>query len=1055
MTPRLRDNGAIAWMARNAVAANLLMLLLIFGGIFMLFKIEQEYLPEIEPDLATITVALPGATPEEVEQSIVLAIEEELRSVQGIATIAATASEGSAQITAEVGTDRSRELVYNDIQQALDRVTSLPDDAEDPVATLQPRRRSVIEIHIFGDTTERSLRMAAEQVRTKLLQQDEISQVDLVNVRERQIHIEISQTALLAHGLTLSDVAATIRRTALDRAGGTLETVGGDLLLRMADRRDEAFDFGNIPLIADVRGPLVRLRDIAVVRDGFDDSNKRASFDGKSAIEINVFRVGEETPISVADTTRRVLPEAMAALPDGIDAVILNDRSKYYRDRMELLTRNGAIGLCLVLLILSLFLELRLAFWVALGIPTAFMGTLLLLPWTGVSINLVSMFAFILALGIVVDDAIVAGENIHEYRQRGMAFLEAAIQGARDIAVPLSFSIMTNIAAFIPLALVPGWMGKFWIVIPIIVALAFLMSWIEALFILPAHLAGEGKGALSRISSAVFGPLYRGIIAPTQQFFSSGLAWFIANVYGPALRVAMNWRYTTVALMILILAVTVAWPLSGRMGWGLFPPVPRDYSKAVVTMPVGTPLATTIAAQRHVVDAANAVIAENGGDELGIGVYAEIDGTKVDLRAYLQDPDIRPIGTREFTSLWREAVGKVPGARSIRFESSWGGPGGSSLEIRLSHSDTAVLEQAAARLATLLNDFDHVRDPDDGFSPGKIELAYSLTEEGRSLGLTAEDVAAQVRAAFFGVEALSQQDGRNEVTVRVRAPRSERRSEADIEGLLLRTPDGGVVPLYEVANVIRGRADAAIVREDAQRVVTVSANVEPRDKTNQILAAATEDLLPQLQADYPGLGYSLQGRQAAQRDTMLSFIPSVALTLVIIYGLLAIPFKSYAQPAIIMMSIPFGFVGAIVGHLIMGMGLSIISIFGIIALSGVVINSGIVMIDYANKARAAGASAYDAVWRAGMRRFRPILLTTMTTFCGLAPMIFETSRQAQFLVPMAISLGYGIVFATVIVLFLIPSLYMIFDDIRWLANPPRAKDPDIDPKPKLPPVAAE
>jgi multidrug efflux pump subunit AcrB len=1028
MSPHLRSAGPVSWMARHSVAPNLLMLVLILGGIFMSTKIKQEYLPATDRDTVTVAIALPGATPEEVEQSIILAVEEELRSVQGIEKLVATANEGSASVVAELSTGRDRRLVYNDIQQAVDRVTTFPEDAEEPQVTLDARRREVVELHLYGEVDARSLRMAAEHVRNTLLQQSEISQVDLEGSRDLEIDVEISRAALRAHGLTLSGIAATIREAALDRSGGTLETRGGDVLLRLADRRDAANEFALIPLIADRRGTVLRLGDVAEVRPGFEDGNMVSTFDDKPSIRLNVFRVGDETPITVSDAVKRALPGAMATLPEAIQVVTLRDRSNYFRDRMNLLLKNGFIGLILVLFVLSMFLEYKLAFWVAVGIPTAFLGTLLFLPIFGASINLVSMFAFILALGIVVDDAIVAGENIYEYLERGMSRIDAAIQGARDIAVPLSFSILTNIVAFIPLALVPGVFGKFWVVIPVVVSIAFLLSWIEALFVLPAHLANVSRRDPDKPVN---------LLIRCQQRFTSGLAWFIRWIYGPLLRVAMNWRYATTALMAAALAITLAWPLTGRMGWGLFPSIPRDYSQATVTMPVGTPLETTLGVRDSMVDAAKQVVTANGGEQLGRGVYTLINGTRISLRAYLQPDGIRPLPTREFTNKWRETAGTLSAARSVRYESAFGGPGGGNgIEIRLSHSDVAVLSRAAGILARRLGEFGPIRDPDDGFTPGKAQLEFRLNEAGRSLDLTSDEVARQVRAAFFGVEALAQQDGRNEVTVRVRLPEIERRSEADIETLLIRTPDGGEVPLYEVAEVERGRADAVIAREDGMRIVTVSANVQPADQTNQVLAVVTADILPRLAEDYPGLGFSLEGRQATQRDTMSSFMTfSIPLALIIIYGLLAIPFRSYVQPAIVMTAIPFGFAGAVIGHLIMGMSLSIISVFGIIALSGVVINAALVMIDYANKAQAAGATPFEAIWRAGIRRFRPILLTTMTTFGGLAPMIFETSRQAKFLIPMAVSLGYGIVFATVVVLFLIPCLYLILEDLRSLVNP--------------------
>ncbi|MBK0398101.1 efflux RND transporter permease subunit [Limibaculum sp. M0105] len=1034
MNTRLRQSGPIAWMARHAVAPNLLMLFLILGGLGFTTLIRQEVFPSYETDTITIRVPLPGATPQEVEEGVILAIEEELRSIQGIDTLTATASESLAKVVAELGTDRDRRLVYDDVRQAVDRITTFPEDAEEPTVSLDIRKRNVVEIQLYGEVDERSLRMAAEMVRNRLLDEPEISQVELSGARDLEIEVLVPRAALRAYGLTLLDVGTTIRRAALDRSGGTVETAGGDILLRVADRRDLPSEFAEIPLIADPRGTVLRLGDVARIRHGFADADLASSYNGKRSIRVDVYRVGEETPIGVSDAVQRALPEAMAALPAGIDAAIVDDDSDIYRARMELLIKNGFMGLLLVLLVLSLFLEFKLAFWVAMGIPTAFLGTLIFLPVLDVSINMVSMFAFILALGIVVDDAIVVGENIFEYLQRGMSRIDAAIQGARDIAVPLAFSIITNIIAFLPLALVPGAFGKFWLVIPLVVASAFLLSWIEALFVLPAHLAGVARRDPSRRP---------GIGARIQMTFSGLLASFVERVYGPLLRVAMGWRYTTVALMAGVLAIAIAWPMSGRMGFGLFPSVPRDYASASVTMPVDAPFETTLAVRDRMVAAAHEVVAAHGGEDLATGISALVNGARIDLRIYLQPPGVRPLPTAEVASLWREAAGEIPAARSMRFESSFGGPGGQSgIEFQLAHTDVDTLAGAAAAFKARLEEFGAIRDAEDGFTPGKTELAFRLTEAGRAAGFTAESVAAQVRAAFLGLEALRQQDGRNEITVRVRLPAEERRSEHDVETLILIGPDGSEAPLYEVATVERGRADSIINRENGRRVVWVSANVEPTEETIRIVAAATTEILPALQRDFPGLGWQLAGRQDTQAEVMGSFALSMSVALVMIYVCLAIPFRSYVQPAIVMTAIPFGFAGAIAGHLIMGISLSIISVFGIIALSGVVINAALVMIDYANKLRASGAEPFDAMWRAGMRRFRPILLTTLTTFGGLAPMIFETSRQAQFLIPMAVSLGYGIVFATTIVLFLIPALYMILEDLRGLVHPssqPRAR----------------
>ncbi|MBY8975129.1 efflux RND transporter permease subunit [Rhodobacteraceae bacterium NNCM2] len=1078
MTSRLRPGGPVAWMARHSVAPNLVMLLLIVGGLFMSTQIKQEYLPASDPDIVTVTVVLPGATPEEVEQSIVLALESELRDVTGIDELSAAANEGSASVTLELSGERSREQVYADVVQAVGRITTFPDDAEEPQIALAARKREVVELHLVGDVDPMSLRMAAERVRTQLLQHPDISQVELAETNEMEIHIEVPRSALLAYSTSLEEVAEKVRRASLDRSGGTLETRGGDLLLRMSERREALKEFAMIPVIADRRGTVVRLGDIAELRQGFADDGSSSTFDGKPSIRINVYRVGDETPIKVSEAVRGKPPPTrmeqawidtkrmlfgiepkverptgldtiMATLPEALEVVVLNDRSVNFKERMQLLLKNGFFGLLLVLVVLSLFLEFKLAFWVAVGIPTAFLGTLLFMPWFGFSINMVSMFAFILALGIVVDDAIVAGENIYEYLERGMSRIDAAIHGARDIAVPLSFSILTNIVAFIPLALVPGTFGQFWIVIPFVVSIAFMLSWVEALFVLPAHLAAVKR----RKEGDSGGPLIW-----IQKKFSGGLNRFIESVYAPLLRVSMRWRYATVALMIAILLIVMAFPLSGRMGWGLFPQIPRDFSAAKIFMPVDASFETKKIVRDRAASAAARVVAANGGDQLSQGIYTNIENDRILIEVHLQPDGIRPITTAKFTELWRAEAGSAPEARFSSFESSFGGPGSSNgIEIKLSHPDVDVLATAAGQLAAELAAFGPVRDPNDGFTPGKEQLEFRLTEAAHSLDLSPEMVGGQVRAAFFGVEALAQQDGRNEVTVRVRLPIDERRSEGAIEQLLIRTPDTGDVPLFEIATVERSRASANITREDGLRRVTVTANVDPPDEVNQVLSAVTGEVLPRMTDDYPGLSYELGGRQATQKETLDSFVYfTIPLALVIIYGLLAIPFRSYVQPAIVMTAIPFGAAGAVIGHMIMDMSLSIISIFGIIALGGVVINAALVMIDYANKTVTAGASPFEAMWRAGQRRFRPILLTTLTTFGGLAPMIFETSRQAQFLIPMAVSLGYGILFSTAIVLFLIPCLYLILDDIRWLINPPSPESPAKErPVVDAPSLAAE
>ncbi|MDH3444935.1 MAG: efflux RND transporter permease subunit, partial [Deltaproteobacteria bacterium] len=843
--------------------------------------------------------------------------------------------------------------------------------------------------------------------------------------REFEIHIEVPQARLREHNITLEDVARTVNQAALERGGGSIKAQAGEILLRVQERRDWAREFADIPLIAGASGAVVRLGDVANVKEGFENSDRFAAFNGERAIGIAVDRVGDQSPTGVSNAVRAAMPEIVANLPPSIRVAIQNDDSQIYRERLELLLKNASLGLILVMAVLSLFLQFKLAFWVTMGIPTAFIGTFVFLPNLDVSINMISMFAFILALGIVVDDAIVAGENIYEYRQRGMGLMEAAICGARDIARPIGFSILTNIVAFIPLWLVPGGFGKIWAVIPAVVATTFIISWIEALFILPAHLAHVKNTERGRISA---------LLNDAQQRFSRGFNGFIDKNYGRALTVAIRQRYLTVALAIGILILVLAFPMSGRMGFILMPQVESDFALASGTLPVGSPSRETTALRDRLVAAGQSVIDEHGKSSLGSGIFALVDENRVEVRAYLAPAGKRPLSTARVVQLWREKTGDIPGLEMLRFASDSGGPGGGpSVSVEISHRDIAMLEQAASEVAARLAEFGSTKDVDDGFTPGKSQLDFQLTEEARSLGVTAAEIARQVRNAFYGAEAIKQQRGRNEVTVLARLPAVERGSESDVENLVLRTPAGGEVPLYQVARVNQGRAYTEITRRNGRRTVTATANVEPIGDTSRILAALTQEVLPELTTKYPGLTYSFEGSQADMRDAIQSFLYSVTLALLGIYILLAIPFRSYAQPLVVMTAIPFGVVGAIIGHMIMGYNLSIISVMGMIALGGVVVNDALVMIDFANQRRDEGANAFEAIQQAGLRRFRPILLTTLTTFGGLAPMIFETSRQARFLIPMALSLGYGILFSTAIILVLIPCLYLIVDD--WTPAP--------------------
>ncbi len=1018
---RERGRGPIAWMVHNRVTPNLLMLFLVLGGLFMTSRIKQEVFPEYDLDRVTVSVSYPGASPEEVEQGIILAVEEAIRGIDGVKELQATAAEGNGRVNAELLEGIDQQRVYQDIKQEIDRITTFPDDAEEPQVTLATRRREVLNLQFYGDVSETALRETVEQVRDRLLQTPEITQVELDGARDYEVLVYVSRENLRAFSLTLADVAARISASSIELPGGTVETSGGDILLRVKDRRDWGREFAGIPIITTADGSVVTLGDIASVKEGFEDADRQAFFNGKRSMGMEIYRIGDQTPIGVSDAVRKTMVGIEADLPDAIDWTINNDRSDIYRQRLELLLKNAFIGLTLVLIVLSLFLEFKLAFWVTMGIPISFLGGLLFLPVMGVSINMISLFAFIVALGIVVDDAIIAGENIYEYRQKGMNFAQAAIAGARDVSSPIAFSILTNVVAFLPLYFIPGTIGKVWQVIPLVVITVFLISWVECLVILPAHLAHTKSKPTSRLTARLH---------EWQQGFSRLVLRFIDKVYGPALDFCLRWRALTVAVGLATLLLIGSYALSGRIGMILMPRVEADLALVTAVLPVGSAADKAVALQKQLVDAMKEVAAENGGDRLLEGILSQIDENQVVVRAYLTKPGVRPMNTAQVAGLWREKTGTPIGLDSLRFESDRGGPGsGAALTVELSHRDIAILDQASAALAERLDEFANIKDVDDGYTPGKQQFDFRIKPEGQSLGLTAREVARQVRNAFSGAAALKQQRGRNEVTVRVRLPETQRASEYDVEQLMIRTPAGTFVPLVDIAEMERGRAYTTITRRDARRTVTVSANVEPIGETGPILATLNSTILPQLARDYPGLSYGYEGRQADFKESLQSLIGGFALAMLGIYFLLAIPFKSYTQPLIVMVAIPFGMIGAVLGHLFMGYNLSLMSMMGIVALSGVVVNDSLILIDYANRRRSGeGEPPLTAIHSAGKRRFRPIILTTLTTFGGLAPMIFETSRQARFMIPMALSLGFGILFSTVVTLVLVPCLYMIIED---------------------------
>ena len=1080
-------SGPIPWMTRNAVAANLLMAVLVIGGLVMARGVKQEVFPEFTMEFVRIQVVYPGASPSEVEQGIVLAIEEAVRGVDGVKRVTSGASEGSGSVWVELQLGADQDRVTADVKNAVDRIQSFPDDAERPIVSQLSNRREVVSVAIYGDVSDRILKDLGETFRDRVLDSPNVTLAEISGVRATEISIEVPQDTLRTHGLTLEGIARTISQTAVQIPAGSVKTPGGDVLLRTDERRDLGREFEDIAVVSGPMGADVRLGDIATIVDGFADVDKYSLFDGKPAVVVNVMRVGDQTPLTVAASVLEARRAFDATLPAGVATAVTSDWSEAYRDRMQLLLDNAFIGFFLVLLVLALFLELRLALWVTLGIPISFAGAMILLPAAGVSINMISLFAFIVTLGLVVDDAIVVGENIFEHRARGRSWMEASIVGAQEVSQPVIFAVLTTIVAFLPMFLVPGFMGKLFGVIPSVVVSVLLISLVESLFVLPAHLShepGARRRGVIKVAAMFFGVLLLPLrpllwlLEGLRRICSGALQWWIDNPYQVILTASLRWRYATVAVGFMSLLTCIGFIAGGHIDFSFMPRIESDRVTARALLPFGTAAARTADVQDRLIVAAKQAFADLGGeDEHSRGIYAQLGtgipgggpvsmtrdlagGHLTSVQVRLVESGLREFSATQFADAWRAAFGEPLGLDVLTFNSSLAAGGGSAVDVQLRHRDIRVLERAAKEVAGELSSYTGVFDIDTGFSRGKPQIDLAVREDARSLGVSTQDLARQARSAFFGAEAVRQQRGRDEVRVYVRLPKSERVSEHDVEELLVRTPRGHEVPLGVAAHVERGYADTSISRTDGSRAINVTADVDQtKANANKVLASLRTEFLPVLVARHAGLSYSLEGENREQAEAMKNLGAGYVIAMIIIFALLAVPFGSYIQPIVVMVAIPFGILGAVIGHLLMGFELSVISMMGIVALSGVVVNDSLVLVVAANRFRADGEPTIDAIRLAAMRRFRPILLTSLTTFFGLLPMIFETSVQARFLIPMAVSLGYGVLFVTFIVLGLVPSLYLIVEDGRHLMGLPdryaREDDADLDGGPLDGPAPAD
>lgn len=1050
----------IAWFAANGVAANLLMIVVVVGGLLTLPNVRQEVFPEFDLNYISVSVPYPGAAPEEVEKAITSRIEERIASIEGIEKITSSAAEGAGAVTIEVMPRADIRSVLDEVKNRVDAIDTFPDDAEEPLVRQVEVRHHVVSIAVHGkNADELALKQIAEHVRDDLTSTAEITQVELSSARPYEVSIEVSEDAMRAYGLTFDDVARAVRMSSLDLPGGSVKTSAGEVLLRTSGQAYTGDQFGDIVLRTRADGTRLYLRDVAQVVDGFEDTDQRAVFDGDPTVMVDVFRVGEQSALAISAAVTRYLDEQIAYLPAGIKLTAWNDESEVLRDRLDMLRRNGIQGLCLVFAALALFLQFRLAIWTTIGIPVSFLGAVWLMPTLGVSINVLSLFSFILVLGIVVDDAIVVGENVVKKKEAGRTGMEAAVSGTQEVAIPVIFGVLTTVAVFCPMLVAPGIMGNIMKTFPLIVIPTLLFSLVESQLILPSHLkhvvfsADEPRRGI------------RGLWKRVQSGAMAGLRWVTTNVYRPVLEIALSWRYTVLAVGLAVLMVTGSLVSSGWLRVRFFPEAEADHVVANLTMPQGTPAAVTAGAiarleaaaatvgeeydRRMAPDSGGAIkhtfVSHGGQSEGGRGSSGSRSSSGSHLgmvTLQLAPSEDRDFPSSEVAKRWRELTGQIPDVVELSFVGSMV-HGGDPIDIELSSNDIDDLVAAADRLKRALAGYPGVAEVNDSFRPGKQELQLAIKPEAQSLGLTLSDLARQVRQAFYGEEAQRVQRGREDLRVMVRYPADQRRSLADVENMRIRTPDGSEVPFSTVATVEHGRGYATIKRTDRKRVVNVTADVDTKTSSeDEVLADLAAGLLPQLTVDYPGLRYSLEGQRRDRVESYEAMGRGMIVALFVIYALMAIPLGSYVQPLIVMTAIPFGIAGAIWAHVILGMTLSFMSSFGVIALVGVVVNDSLVLVDYVNRHRSDEPSLFNVVRDSGMARFRPIMLTSLTTFAGLTPLLLERSFQAQFVIPMAVSLGFGVLFATGVSLLMVPCTYLIIEDISRLFRRGHSADPD-------------
>ncbi len=1032
----------LAAFARNTVFANIVLVMIFVAGWFATQSMIRETFPEFSLDMVIVSAPYPGADPEEVEEGISRKIEEAIEGVEGIKLYTTESRENQGSANIEVKENYAVNEVLDDVRTKINAISTFPVDAEKPVIYELTLKDPVIMLYLSGDMSERRLKEWSEQLKDEIQQLPPVSQVGIFGTREYEIGIEVSEQRLREYGLSFDQVTDAVRRSNLNLAGGTIRTKGEEIRIRTMGRKYSGPELSSIVVLATPKGDVITLDRVAQIVDGFSEDPIDATINGDPSVMLIVYKTKEEDSLAISKAVQKFVDAKNDILPAGANLKVLYDNTNMLRDRINLLLKNGIIGLSIVFALLWMFLNLRLSFWGGMGIPISIAGALAIVWALGGTINMISLFGFIMVLGVIVDDAIVVGEAIYVHRKSGKPPLQAAVDGVCEVGMPVVAAVVTTIVAFIPLAYVGGIMGKFISILPVVVISCLAVSLVECLILLPAHLShlpdlNAEEQNMSKLQRR---------IDVVHRITSRGLEWFVKNMYYPFLRHALNWRYVSLCTAIAVLMITVGLVRGGIIKFQVFPSIDGFIMTSQVEFPAGTPPAVTRSALDQV-EGALLRLAEKSQTKSGEPLLEDrltlVGGTLSDIPSYgpqygavqaiLLPSERRGIHVDDLMVAWEKEVGRISGVKSLTFEGLSAGPPGAPIEVWLQGNDMDHILAAADDLMARLSKFEGVYQIRSDFPPGKNEMRLTLKPEARALGLTVNDLARQVYAGYYGDEAVRLQRGRDDIRVKVRYTADERSRMSDLERVRIRTPEGHEVPLFSVAEVSLSPGFSTITRTDGLRRVTVSADVDTnKANANEIFAALIKNFFPALKDNYPDVRVALQGEQKKMRESFSSLYVGFPLAVLGIFIIVATMFRSYAQPFVILFTIPFGIIGSIWGHLLLGYDLSIMSIFGMVALTGVVVNDAIVLIERINENFAEGLPFFEAIRTGGVRRFRAIFLTSLSTVGGLAPMIMETNMQAKFLIPMALSLASGVAFATVLTLVLIPSLLVILSDFRRL-----------------------